>query len=87
MIAFPRGTTAAAIESSTRGGFPKNSSPINETNLNKTKDFDLRQEDSVVYQRSRAGTDCEHTHRKNVRDGCVLGVAGPGWPPRAGSNR
>ena len=65
MIAFPRGTTAAAIESSTQGRQPRFRS-LNETNLNKTKDFDLRQEDSVVYQRSREGTHCEHTHRQNV---------------------
>ena len=56
-------------------------------NPNKTKDFDLRQEDSVVYQRSRAGTKCEHPHRKNVEEIAVLCVVESGQPFGPGSNR
>jgi hypothetical protein len=42
-------------------------------NPNQTKDFDLRQADSVVYQRSQVGLDREHTSRGNkVQDPIVL---------------
>ena len=34
-------------------------------NPNKTKDFDLRQAHSVVYQRSQVDKNCEHTCRGN----------------------
>lgn len=46
-------------------GFP-NSTRGNEMNPNKTKDFDLRQEDSVIYQLSR--TAITLTTQQNVQD-------------------
>ena len=49
-------------------------------NPNETKDFDLRQADSVIYQRSRAGTTLP-THR-NVQDAHIPTTdVGQGFSP------
>ena len=61
-------------------------------NPNKTKDFDLRQEDSVIYQRSRAGTTLDNAP-ENVQDphipadhaGQSLGPGSNGGPDLAAS--
>ena len=45
----------------------RNSVRGNEMNPNKTKDFDLRQADSVIYQRSHAGTNSQQLIA-NVQD-------------------
>src|SRR5207248_11443609 len=58
------------IESSTHNSDSRRNR--NEMNPNKTKDFDLRQADSVVYQRSRVETNGGHIHPKHVQDSPVL---------------
>jgi hypothetical protein len=59
----------------------------NETNPNKTKEFDLRQEDSVVYSVHTRASQCEHTQRKNVQKPSVSPIAGVGQASGARSNR
>src|SRR5215472_1828630 len=50
MIALPFRQLLRAVEGSTRKPAPTCFSRQIETNANKTKDFDSRQEDSVIYQ-------------------------------------
>jgi len=62
MIVRPTGQRLQRLRVARKTKSQNFSSPLNEMNPNKTKDFDLRQEDSVVYQRSRT------THRNNAQN-------------------
>jgi hypothetical protein len=54
MIVRPTGQRLQRLRVARKTKSQNFSVTLNEMNPNKTKDFDLRQEDSVVYQRSRA---------------------------------
>ena len=53
MIVRPTGQRLQRLRVARKTKSQNFNSTLNEMNPNKTKDFDLRQEDSVVYQRSR----------------------------------
>jgi hypothetical protein len=63
--------TAARLRVARRT-FSQKPEASNEMNANQTKDFDLRQEDSVVYQRSQVGQEREHTRRGNEVQGPIV---------------